>query len=50
MAFDKEADFEQELFGNWANILFEDNCGILCMRPELSAINADNFIVPIWSI
>jgi hypothetical protein len=23
---------------------------ILCMRPELSAINADNFIVPIWSI
>jgi hypothetical protein len=23
---------------------------ILCMRPQLSAINADNFIVPIWSI
>ena len=23
---------------------------ILCMRPELSAINADNFIVPIWII
>lgn len=23
---------------------------ILCMRPELSAINADNFIVPIWMI
>jgi len=23
---------------------------ILCMRPELSAINADNFIVPIWTI
>ena len=23
---------------------------ILCMRPELSVINADNFIVPIWMI
>lgn len=23
---------------------------LLCMRPELSAINADNFIVPIWMI
>ena len=23
---------------------------ILCMRPELSAINSDNFIVPIWMI
>ena len=23
---------------------------ILCMRPELSAINADNYIVPIWMI
>ncbi|WP_334308202.1 ATP-binding protein [Anaerosporobacter sp.] len=23
---------------------------ILCMRPDLSAINADNFIVPIWMI
>ncbi len=23
---------------------------IICMRPELSAINADNFIVPIWMI
>lgn len=23
---------------------------ILCMRPELSAINADNYIVPIWTI
>lgn len=23
---------------------------ILCMRPELSAINTDNFIVPIWMI
>lgn len=28
-------------------------CGkgaILCMRPELSAIDGDNFIVPVWSI
>lgn len=23
---------------------------IICMRPELSAINSDNFIVPIWTI
>ena len=23
---------------------------ILCMRPELSAINADNYIIPIWMI
>jgi len=23
---------------------------ILCMRPELSAVNADNYIVPIWMI
>ena len=23
---------------------------ILCMRPELSAVNSDNFIVPIWMI
>ena len=23
---------------------------ILCMRPELSAINEDNFIVPVWMI
>lgn len=23
---------------------------ILCMRPELSAINAENYIVPIWMI
>ena len=23
---------------------------LLCMRPELSAINADNFIVPVWMI
>ncbi len=23
---------------------------VLCMRPELSAINSDNFIVPIWMI
>ena len=23
---------------------------IICMRPELSAINADNYIVPIWMI
>lgn len=23
---------------------------ILCMRPELSAVNADNFIIPIWMI
>jgi predicted AAA+ superfamily ATPase len=23
---------------------------ILCMRPELSAINSDNYIVPIWMI
>ena len=23
---------------------------VMCMRPELSAINGDNFIVPIWMI
>lgn len=23
---------------------------VICMRPELSAINADNFIVPVWMI
>ena len=23
---------------------------IICMRPELSAVNSDNFIVPIWMI
>ena len=23
---------------------------ILCMRPELSAINAENYIVPVWMI
>lgn len=23
---------------------------LICMRPELSAINADNYIVPIWMI
>ena len=23
---------------------------VLCMRPELSAINGENFIVPIWVI
>lgn len=26
------------------------NGAILCMRPELSAINAENYIVPIWMI
>ena len=23
---------------------------ILCMRPELSAVDADNYIIPIWMI
>ena len=23
---------------------------VLCMRPELSAVNAENYIVPIWMI
>ena len=23
---------------------------LICMRPELSAINADNYIVPVWMI
>jgi hypothetical protein len=23
---------------------------IICMRPELSAINSENFIVPVWMI
>ncbi len=26
------------------------NGAVLCMRPELSAVNSDNFIVPIWMI
>ena len=26
------------------------NGAILCMRPKLSAINSENFIVPIWMI
>ena len=26
------------------------NGAILCMRPKLSAINRENFIVPIWMI
>ena len=27
-----------------------DNGAILCMKPELSAIDRNNFIVPIWMI
>jgi hypothetical protein len=23
---------------------------IICMRPELSAVNSDNLIVPVWMI
>ena len=26
------------------------NGAILCMRPKLSAINSENYIVPIWMI
>ncbi len=26
------------------------NGAILCMRPELSAVNTENYIVPIWMI
>lgn len=26
------------------------NGAVICMRPELSAVNSDTFIVPVWMI
>jgi hypothetical protein len=51
---DSGHNYRSELIGAFAHLdkasVPRGNGAILCMRPKLSAINSENFIVPIWMI